>query len=220
MAMEYNPHLRHWCSGASVARRLPAAAFVHGKKRICALAKDSGVKSIDVPPTMCLYDVSCFNVVSTRRKFLFDCCALTAAAVASPAMVAAESTAPFWKGRSLHEIPCSALVRQVNTPFRIEAAPGRTIQVTLAEVRMRQEKPLKPGCRPPPDAGHEKFSLFFSGSRGDLLKQDVYSVAHETLGRFDLFLVPICTRNPAKIDYQVVVSRPRNQLNEENQTKG
>ena len=120
----------------------------------------------------------------------------------------------------MHEIPCSALVRQLNTPFRIQAASGRTIKVTLAEVKMRKEKPSKPGRRPPPDAGNEKFSLFFSGARGDLLKQDVYSVAHETLGRFDLFLVPICTRNPAKIDYQVVVSRPGNQMMKENQTTG
>jgi hypothetical protein len=85
---------------------------------------------------------------------------------------------------------------------------------------MRQEKPLKAGRRPPPDAGNEKFSLFFSGSPGDLLPQNTYPVAHETLGRFNLFLVPICTRNPAKIDYQAVVSRPRNNIVEENQTKG
>jgi hypothetical protein len=143
-----------------------------------------------------------------------------AATLISPAAVVAESTAPFWKKRSLSEIPCSALVSQLNTPFHIQAASGRTIKVTLAEVKMRREKPLPPGRRPPPDAGHEKFSLFFSGSRSDLLQQNIYSVAHETLGRFDLFLVPIFTRNPAKIDYEVVVNRPRNHMIKENQTIG
>jgi hypothetical protein len=143
-----------------------------------------------------------------------------AAALTAPTAVLAETAAPLWKKRSLHEISCSALAGQLNTPFRIEAESGRAIQVTLAEVRMRQEKPLKPGRRPPPDAGNEKFSLFFSGSRGDLLPQNTYSVAHGTLGRFDVFLVPICTRNPAKIDYQAVVSRPRKQFAKENQTKG
>jgi len=110
----------------------------------------------------------------------------------------------------LIDISLSALAGQLNTPFRIQAAPGRTIHVTLAEVKTRPERPLKPGRRPPPDAGYEKFSLFFSGARADLVRQNVYSVEHETLGRFDLFLVPVCTRNPAKIDYEVVVSRPRN----------
>ena len=94
------------------------------------------------------------------------------------------------------------------------------ITVTLTEVKMRPEKPLQPGRRPPSDAGHEKFSLFFSGSRGDLLEQNLYSVAHETLGRFDLFLVPIYTRNPAKIDYQAVVSRPGSYIFKENQNIG
>jgi hypothetical protein len=143
-----------------------------------------------------------------------------AAALAAPTVVLAESAAPFWKKRSLHEVSCAALASQLQTPFLIQAEAGRTIKVTLVEVKMRLEKPLKPGRRPPPDAGNEKFSLFFAGSRGDLLPQNTYSVAHETLGRFDLFLVPICTRNPTKIDYQVVVSRPRNHIVEKNQTKG
>jgi hypothetical protein len=159
-------------------------------------------------------------MVSTRRKFLCDCSALMAATLTSSTAVVAESTAPFWRKRSLAEIPCSALVGQLNTSFRVQTAAGKTIQITLAEVKMHPGKPLKPGRRPPPDAGHEKFSLFFSGSRDELLEQNMYSVAHDTLGRFDLFLVPICTRNPAKMDYQVIVSRPRGHSMKENRTIG
>jgi hypothetical protein len=139
-----------------------------------------------------------------------------AGALTAPAGVLIESAAPFWKKRSLSDISLAALAGQLNSPFRIQAAPGRTILVTLAEVKARPERPLKPGRRPPPDAGYEKFSLFFSGSRADLAPQNVYSVEHETLGRFDLFLVPVCTRDPAKIDYQVVVSRPQNRAFQSN----
>jgi hypothetical protein len=110
----------------------------------------------------------------------------------------------------LQEILCSALLSQLHTPFCIQAASGKTIKVTLAEVKMRVEKPPKPGRRPPPDAANENFSLFFSGARSELLPQNVYSVSHETLGQFDLFLVPICTRNPDRIDYQAVINRRRN----------
>jgi hypothetical protein len=143
-----------------------------------------------------------------------------AASLASPAAVMAQSAAPFRKKRSLREISCSDLASQLNTPFRIETSTGRTVTVNLGQVKIRQERPLEPGRRPPPDAGNEKFSLFFTGSRSDLLTQNVYVVAHEKLGRFDLFLVPICTRNPAKIDYEAVVCRPRNHVTEQNQTTG
>jgi hypothetical protein len=151
---------------------------------------------------------------------LLDCSALLAAALTAPARVVANSSIPFWQKRSFRDIRCSAFVSEVNTAFHIEAAAGRTIQVTLAAVKVRQEKPLQPGQRPAPDAGNEKFSLFFSGSRGDLMQQNTYSLTHEKLGRFEIFLVPIYTRNHNKIDYQVVVNRPRNQIVKEKQNKG
>ncbi|HUD47750.1 MAG TPA: hypothetical protein VMR33_13030 [Candidatus Baltobacteraceae bacterium] len=156
----------------------------------------------------------------TRRKFLIDCSALIAAALTVPTAGVADSAAPLWRKRSLSEISGSALASQVNTPFRIEAGAGRTIEVTLAEVKIRQDRPLKRGQRPPHDARNEKFSLIFSGSRADLVQQNTYPVAHEKLGRFDLFLVPINTRNPAKIDYQALVNRPRNHISWENRCKG
>ncbi len=143
-----------------------------------------------------------------------------AASLACPGVSVAEATACLWKKRSLLEIPCSAWVSHLNATFRFVTAAGGTIKVTLTEVKMRPQKPLPPSRRPAPDAGHEQFSLFFSGPRRDLLPQDVYTVEHETLGAFDVFLVPICTRNPAKIDYQAVISRPRPHSTKENQTQG
>jgi hypothetical protein len=133
-----------------------------------------------------------------------------AAALAAPGVVVAESSSFFWKRRSLNEISCSDFARLLNTPFLIQSASGRPIKVSLAEVKVRREKPLKAGRRPPPDAANEKFSLIFSGCKGEQLAQNTYRCEHQSLGRFDLFLVPILTRNPGKIDYQAVVNRPRN----------
>jgi hypothetical protein len=149
-------------------------------------------------------------IVATRRKFLYDCSALMAAALTSPAVVLAGSTASIRKQRSLHEIPFSALAGQLNTPFCVRAASGKTIQVTLAEAKMRPENPLQPGRRPPWDAGNEKFSLIFSGCRRDLLEQNTYAFEHRKLGGFELFIVPVFTRNRDRIDYQAVVNRPQN----------
>jgi len=156
----------------------------------------------------------------TRRKFLLDCAALLAAGLTSPGALATAPTAAYWRKRPLHEISCSTLASQVDTDFLIHTASGGTIRVTLAEMKMGQEKPLKPGQRASPDRGNEKFSLFFSGSRCDLLEQNTYTVGHEMLGQFDLFLVPICTREPDKIDYQAVVNRPRNHRIPDHQTIG
>ena len=112
------------------------------------------------------------------------------------------------KPRSFDEIPLSALMSQVNTTFLIKTGVGNSVGVKLAAVKIRPAKPLPPGRRPLPNAGHEQFSLFFAGDRGDLLEQNLYTITHESLGRFELFLVPICTRNHARIDYEAVVSRP------------
>lgn len=156
----------------------------------------------------------------TRRKFLFDCSVLMTAALAAPGVVTADSAMPSWRVQSASEIPRSAFANQVNTCFRIQAKSGKAIQVTLAEVKIRPEKPPKAGKRALSDAGNEKFSLVFSGSRANLIQQDTYRLLHESLGRFDLFLVPISTRNPAKIDYQAVINRPMIDSFKENQTKG
>lgn len=42
-----------------------------------------------------------------------------------------------------------------------------------------------------PTGGRAPFSLLFRGPSGPILPQQTYSVEHATLGRFDLFLVPL-----------------------------
>jgi hypothetical protein len=39
--------------------------------------------------------------------------------------------------------------------------------------------------------GMERFSLFFSGPAQPVLPQTTYSLIHDSMGTFDLFLVPI-----------------------------
>jgi hypothetical protein len=147
--------------------------------------------------------------MQSRRKFLSACTAVSAAALVFPKTILARAVLPLWRQRSLEDMSCETFAGQLNTTFWIRAAPARSIQVKLVEVERRQDRPLKPGQRPPGDAGNEKFSLFFSGHRSELLPQDNYTFEHESLGRFDLFIVPIGTRNPRKITYEMVFNRPR-----------
>ena len=147
--------------------------------------------------------------MQSRRKFLSACSAISLAALVLPKTILARTSLPSWRPASLEDLSCETFAGQLNTPFWIQAPPARAIQVTLVEVRRRPAKPLPPGRRPPADAGNEKFSLFFSGLRSELLPQDTYTFEHETLGRFNLFIVPIVTRDPRKIDYEMVFNRPR-----------
>lgn len=39
--------------------------------------------------------------------------------------------------------------------------------------------------------GMERFSVFFSGPGDIKLPQHIYQLAHETMGEFDIFLVPV-----------------------------
>ena len=147
--------------------------------------------------------------MQSRRKFLSVCSAVTAAALVFPKTILGKIVPASWRQLSLEDMSCETFAGQLDTTFWIHAAPGRSIQVKLVEVKRRQDRPLKPGQRPPGDAGNEKFSLFFSGFRSELLPQDTYAFEHEALGRFDLFIVPVGTRSPCKITYEMVFNRPR-----------
>ena len=71
--------------------------------------------------------------------------------------------------------------------FRFQVGEERTVELALIEaVRL----PVRTGAAP---AGRrqEPFSLVFRGPKGFLLPQRSYCVDQESLGTFDLFVVPI-----------------------------
>jgi hypothetical protein len=58
------------------------------------------------------------------------------------------------------------------------------IELELAEVKSYQSRTNE-------QSGMERFSIFFVGPPEPYLPQHIYSLAHEQMGAFDLFLVPI-----------------------------
>ena len=73
--------------------------------------------------------------------------------------------------------------KHVNTKFRalIDGAP---LELELIQVK---------GYAGNPDdqQGMERFSLYFSGPAQPVLSQSTYSLDHDSMGNFALFLVPI-----------------------------
>lgn len=73
--------------------------------------------------------------------------------------------------------------KHLNTKFRagLDAEP---LDLELTRVKAYS---LRPGDQ----EGMERFSIFFTGPAQPFLPQRTYSLSHDVMGTFDIFLVPI-----------------------------
>lgn len=76
----------------------------------------------------------------------------------------------------------------LNQTFRIQLEDSDPLELELVDVALMGSKedfdPEVTGRRYP-------FSLVFRGPQAPLLPQQVYPIEHETMGRLELFLVPV-----------------------------
>jgi hypothetical protein len=96
------------------------------------------------------------------------------------------------------ELTQARFARLMGTTFQVGIAQGRAVTIRLISVRSLAAM----GPRPT----GEGFSLIFSGSHTDVFGQDGYAVAHPSLGRFDMFLVPVGPTGPDQ-HYEAVFNR-------------
>ena len=71
--------------------------------------------------------------------------------------------------------------KHVGTDFYVKVSEGEA-RLTLAEVKAYMPEPTE-------EKKMERFSLFFDGDAS--LPQKNFQIRHETMGEFDMFLVPI-----------------------------
>ena len=83
-----------------------------------------------------------------------------------------------------------------NTSFTIAFAPETAVEMELVEVSETREH-----------GGTESFSLVFLAPPDAPVLQNVFPVEHKTLGRMDLFLVPV-GRSERGVQYEAVFNRP------------
>ncbi len=84
--------------------------------------------------------------------------------------------------------------KHVNTKFRV--VNEQPIELELTEVKGYSSKPHE-------QTGMERFSAFFRGPADRVLVQQTYSIEHEQMGAFDLFLVPV-SRDDSGFRYEAV----------------
>ena len=87
----------------------------------------------------------------------------------------------------------------LNTTFHLHISGANPVAVELVDVT---EKDFSPRT--------EQFSLIFRGPSALYLAQGIYHIEHDTLGAFDLFLVPVGP-DDAGLCYESVFNRLRRQ---------
>ena len=83
----------------------------------------------------------------------------------------------------------------LHTDFAVQISETQSINLTLSEILVRQEKPT---C--------EEFSLHFHGPAEFLLAQQTLHLSHPVLGELDLFTVPI-GRTQDGFTYEAIIYR-------------
>ena len=144
----------------------------------------------------------------SRRKFLRTgtVAAVTAGlplkALADQAMKAgAESSSllPNAIRSEASRLNSAAFKSCLNTKFRVHQRSADAQLLKLIEVTHWHPRPSKATDR-------ECFSNFFTGSTRDRLRQGTYTVEHESLGKFQMFVVPIGKKD-GEFRYEALFNR-------------
>jgi hypothetical protein len=72
----------------------------------------------------------------------------------------------------------------VDTIFRVDIGAAAPIELRLVRVKGHESDVH-------PRSDMERFSVFFFGPSESFLPQQTYAVAHDTLGEFAIFIVPV-----------------------------
>ena len=88
--------------------------------------------------------------------------------------------------------------RHLNTKFSFSLKGLQGVSVKLIEVNDLTPKTAA--------TGKECFTAVFIGSPNAPLRQETYAVTHESLGKFDMLVVPIA-RNKEGVYYEAVFNR-------------
>jgi microcystin-dependent protein len=130
---------------------------------------------------------------------------------AAVAPIGALASAPqFWmKDVSLEELSYSALAAQLNTVFHVQAGPARQVPLELVDAPQTPERPAGAGATRAVSPPYEQFSLIFRGAVAEPLEQRIFKFEHADLGRFELFIVPVVSRDLGHAYYEAVFNRPK-----------
>lgn len=145
----------------------------------------------------------------SRRKFLRAGTLVAISAAFPLRTLAAETLNPTGSRlpangdpNSLMYLDREAFSRQLNTKFSFSHGHAEAVPVKLVEVN-----DLTPTmARRSAGTGKECFAAVFVGSTNAPLRQETYTVTHESLGQFAMLVVPVA-RKKEGVYYEAVFNR-------------
>src|SRR4051812_22479887 len=157
----------------------------------------------DRPQRQGLPTVTPNSIMTSRRKFLVQCSAVAAFA-AAPATVGLGSP-PRIREVALDRLGFGTFNRLVGTHFHVYQSLS-PVSLELIEASAGQGNPSARGAH---WGEPESFSLIFRGPADRPLDQDSYPFAHERIGGFVMFFVPVWDQAaPGARFYEAFFTRP------------
>jgi len=105
---------------------------------------------------------------------------------------------------SLDHLEFHTFAAHLHTGFHVKASGDSTVALQLIEATQRTpQKNAEAG-----NATYECFSLVFAGPLQPVLEQKIHSFEHPKIGRFEMFMVPVISRDTAAMHYQCIFNRP------------
>ena len=137
--------------------------------------------------------------MNNRREFLAGCAQI--ALVAGTGLASTHWLLRHHPVRALEQISLPEFQSAVGSTFSVRRASNDSMRLQLVEAKLA---PAHFATRNSP----ESFSLLFRNLESTVLSQDIHSFEHATLGRFDLFIVPVNRGKDSARCYEAVFNRP------------
>ena len=104
----------------------------------------------------------------------------------------------------LPQLSLKKFAAQTNTAFRVQLEEADPLSIRLIEAKSVTGP--DPDAAASGDAEYEAFSLIFEGPGDFMLPQQIRTIEHDTIGRFEIFLVPIGNERGA-YQYEALFNR-------------
>lgn len=98
----------------------------------------------------------------------------------------------------LEKVTAADFRTHLDTPFRVRLNDSESATITLTEVVEKSPDFLAPG------AGRLPFVLHFHGQHQGYLPQHIWQLSHESLGTFEIFLVPLGPDGNRGMQYEAI----------------
>jgi len=104
----------------------------------------------------------------------------------------------------LQKLNFQTFASQLNSTFQVKLADGSIVPLKLVEAtRGTLQKSAGPK-----GITYEQFSLVFTGPLDSALDQCIHAFEHERIGQFDIFIVPVVSRDTSVMHYECIFNRP------------